>query len=45
MGDANGFENGQDNSALDLVAGAISAMGIGGADVEICNVAGARSKR
>ena len=45
MGDANGFDDGQDDGALDVIAGTILSVGIGGSDVEVGDVARTRSER
>jgi len=41
--DADGLDHGQDYGALNVVAGGILAMGLGGADVEGGDVPGARA--
>jgi hypothetical protein len=45
VGDAHWLDNRQDDGALDLVTGSISAMGLGGADMEVVDVAGTGAER
>lgn len=44
MGDANGFDDGQDDGAGDMVAGRVLAVRLVGSDMEVGEVAGSRVK-